>query len=319
MATVTAELESDAGDEDLPLVETDAWLHGVATHAALPAADAGLTVTLYDSASASLMSFSGTLGADGSVALAADETTPPDDGGCTSRTGCTGEPTRTETPDIEVLAAELFSADRGHDLSLDLAGASTYDVAYATVTITEPGADVCVAEDADGTCLRWQSSDGPSTRTEVFWDDVGSVWEVDATVELANGETVTIPVNSYQERLRFPLTINYLAETRNTSFAFKTFNITASGVVLPLSPTDLVSADVRLVCSGGFCATVRIRETGDHELSLMAYGADATSLPDEIEVSSSVLDELGDEVAGTRTRWCQAGRPSHAATPSRSS
>ena len=57
VAAVIAEIESDTGEEELPLVESDAWLNGAATIAALPAADAGLTVTLYDSASASLISF----------------------------------------------------------------------------------------------------------------------------------------------------------------------------------------------------------------------------------------------------------------------
>ena len=41
VASVTAELESDAGEETLTLVESDAWLHGAATLAALPKTDTG--------------------------------------------------------------------------------------------------------------------------------------------------------------------------------------------------------------------------------------------------------------------------------------
>ncbi|MDP2310732.1 MAG: hypothetical protein Q8P18_32240 [Pseudomonadota bacterium] len=194
-AAVTAELESDVGDEDLLLVETDAWLHGAATIAALPAADADLTLTLYDSGSASLISFSGTLGADGSITLTADETTSADSAACASRSGCAEEPTRADARDIELLAAELFAAERGYDLTVDLAGADTYGVAYATVTVTEPGEEVCVAEDADGNCLRWQSNEAASTRTEVYWHDIGSVWEAEAT--LAHEGLVQVKVKTY--------------------------------------------------------------------------------------------------------------------------
>ncbi|MES2638198.1 MAG: hypothetical protein V4850_01900 [Myxococcota bacterium] len=388
VATITAAIESDAGEEELALVETDAWLHGAATIAALPATDVALTVTLYDSGSASLISFSGTLAADGTVTLAADDTTSIENADCASRTGCAEETTRADSPDIEMLAADVFAAAKGYDLSIDLAGADTYEVAYASVTVTEPGGAVCLATDEKGNCLKWETTKEVSTRSEVFWDDIGSVWEaeataaheglmqlkviasdargnkletaksklgapwlddgegvntlatdedpltrvalhkglvgwwafddqaaqdqltivsegwasgdelpVDAEVELTNGETITIPVNSYQKRLRFPITINYLAETKNTGFAFKTFNITASGILLPLSPDDLYFGQVRPVCSEGFCATVSVSDGGEYELSMMAYGAAAAALPEEFEVSISVLDEFGDEVA----------------------
>ncbi len=140
IASVDAELESDAGTEELPLVEADAWLHGAATITALPASDADLSVTLHDADSAALMSFSGTLGADGSVTLTADNA----------------------KFDIDLLAAELFTAEKGYDLAIDLAGADTYAVAYASVTVTE--------------------SKERSTRAEFGWDDIGSVWEADTAL-----------------------------------------------------------------------------------------------------------------------------------------
>jgi uncharacterized membrane protein len=130
VASVGAELTSEAGTEDLTLIESNATLHGAATITALPATDADLTVTLYDKGSAALMSFSGTLGADGSVTLAADNA----------------------KYDIELLAAEVFTAEKGYDVGVDLAGADTYAVAYATVTVTEGGA-VCLAKDEKGNCL----------------------------------------------------------------------------------------------------------------------------------------------------------------------
>ncbi|MES2640228.1 MAG: hypothetical protein V4850_12115 [Myxococcota bacterium] len=195
VATVTAQLESDGGEEDLPLVESDAWMHGAATIAALPAADADLTVTLYDNASASLISFSGTLGKDGSVTLTADTAPPTDGEACVSRTGCAEETTRADALDIELLAAEVFAASKGYDVALDLAGADTYGVAYATITVTEPGAPVCVATDEKGNCLKWEDTKEVSTRSEVFWDEVGSVWEADAT--LAHEGLVELKVKVY--------------------------------------------------------------------------------------------------------------------------
>ncbi|MDP2311965.1 MAG: hypothetical protein Q8P41_03605 [Pseudomonadota bacterium] len=364
-AAVTAEIKSDAGDEDLPLVETDAWLHGAATITALPAADAALSLTLYDSGSASLMSFSGTLGKDGSVTLTADE-------------GSTREKVR----DIEVLSAELFAASKGYDVALDLAGADTYSVAYATITVTEPGAEVCLVADEKGNCLKWDATKAVSTRTEVYWDDIGSVWEADATlaheglievkvktydaegeeletakselgapwqddgegvntlatdedpltrlalhkhygalqhwhamsvvsegwsagdsvpvdaeVELTNGETVTIPVNSYQKRGIILYTIDTWSDATG-HFDSGTFRIAGPGFVLPLSPTDLYfGREAVPTCADGFCATVTVSEKGEYELSMTAYGDDASTLPEEIELSLAVLDEFGKEVA----------------------
>lgn len=172
VASVTAELASDAGEETLPLVESDAWLHGAATLTALPRTEADVTVTVYDTASAALLTFSGTMGTDGAISLTVEADT------CTSRSGCTDS----GGPDIEVLAAEIFPAAKGYDLGLDLAGVDTYDVAYASVTVTEAGESVCVATDEKGNCLKWTSTAGASTRAEVYWDEVGSIWEGAATL-----------------------------------------------------------------------------------------------------------------------------------------
>jgi hypothetical protein len=162
IGSIEATLASEAGTEDLRLVESDAWLHGAATLAALPTADAAIALTLYDSANAPLRSFTGTLGADGSVTLA-----PADAVACTSRSGC--EPTG-ETPDVEVVAAETFATTRGIDLGVDLAGADTYEVAYAEIR------------------------SGGAT-AEVYWDDVGAIW--DAAVTLDHEELVDVKVRTF--------------------------------------------------------------------------------------------------------------------------
>ena len=188
VAAVTAELHSDAGEEQLSLVESNAWLHGAATIGALPTTDAGLSLTLLDANSAPLMSFSGILSTDGSVRFWAD--TAVGTGDCTSRSGCTGTDPRATGPDIEVLAAELFPGLRdgypdsagSYELALDLAGADTYTVAYASLSVTESSGELCVSMDRAGNCLLWQTGEVQTTRSEVFWDDVGSVWEADTAM-----------------------------------------------------------------------------------------------------------------------------------------
>lgn len=182
-AAVVAEIESEAGDEDVPLVESDAWLHGAATIASLPKMDATLTLTLYDTGNASLMSFSGTLGTDGTVTLTAEATK---DAGTVcdtaSKVACTSEPSTATSADtsadtsvdIEVLASEVFAASGGYDLSLDLAGADTYAVAYAEITVTESDeTTTCSKETAECTT----SGSTSTSKVEVGWDAIGSVWE----------------------------------------------------------------------------------------------------------------------------------------------
>lgn len=110
-------MKSDSGSEDITLAETDAWLHGSARIGALPKKQATLTLTLYDKGSAPLASFTGTLGTDGAVSLEADDTKA--------------------TRDLEVLAVEVFEASGSHELAVDLAGADTDLVAYATVTVND--------------------------------------------------------------------------------------------------------------------------------------------------------------------------------------
>ena len=359
VASVGAELTSDAGTEDLTLIESNATLHGAATIPALPAADADVTVTLYDTGSAALMSFSGTLGADGSVTLAADN----------------------GKYDIELLAAEAFTAEKGYDVGVDLAGADTYAVAYATVTVTEGGA-VCLVSDEKGNCLKWDTSKEVSTRSEVYWDDIGSVWEadttlaheglvevkvtardsnnkkietakaklgapwlddgegvgtlatdedplttvamhrpryhrattggkyaldlmtvvsegwtaggdlpVDAEVELTNGKTITIPVNSYQ-RARSKLdVVGYAFDRRVLSPKARIAVVGDDAALEDLSLEDLRTP----ACTESTCFVLVEDEAGEFALSATRYGADAGALPDAESFTLSVTDELGEE------------------------
>lgn len=157
--SITADLESGAGDESVDLIESDAWLHGAANISALPAKEASVTVTVYDTASAALISFSGTLASDGSVSLTSDA--KPDENTCTQKSDCKEESSTTAI-DIEVLAAEVFLAAKGYDLALDLNGADACSIAYADIVITEGKT---------------------STKAEFGWDDIGSVWEAELSVE----------------------------------------------------------------------------------------------------------------------------------------
>ena len=153
VASVTATVSSDAGKEDLTFEESDAWLHGSAALAALPAKDAALTLTLYDEGSASLMMFSGTLGSDGSLTFDDGEST----GACEilTKLGCDVR----VNYDAAFIGGETNADFKGYLLNFDFAGADTYEVAYATLEVS--GGD----------------------KAEVDWDAVASVWTAESTLE----------------------------------------------------------------------------------------------------------------------------------------
>jgi len=125
VAAVTATISSEAGDEDLTFVESDAWLHGAAALSALPSEKATLSLTLYDTGSGTLISFSGARLDGGSITFTADAVLTCD---TSSKLGFSSEQPKV---DVEVLAAQLYPAEKGYDLAVDLTGADTYAVAYA--------------------------------------------------------------------------------------------------------------------------------------------------------------------------------------------
>lgn len=176
--SLEARVTSDeGGEEDMTLVESDAWLHGAAAIAALPAIDAELSLTLYDTASTELLSYSGRLATDGTVTLVADAT-KTESGDCTSRTGCS----EAVAPDVELLAAEVFAAASGYEITFDLAGADAYEVAYATVSMTVRD-EVTTCDKVTRECTT--TGEVSTTRAEVGWDAIGAVWEGDLTLDHA--------------------------------------------------------------------------------------------------------------------------------------
>ena len=386
-SSVTATIKSDAGDEDVTLVESDAWLHGAASFTALPEIDAALTLTLYDSASASLMSFSGTLGTDGAVTLTADATKDTGGGGtcdASYRTGCTDDTSDTSatTLDIEVLAAEVFAGSSGYELTLDLNGADTYEIAYADLTVTESD-EVTTCSKEPRKCTTTGSS--TTTTAEVGWDAVGAVWEggltlepegvidvkvksydasgeeientkvalgvpwidggegvnvlaldedplttvgllgfpanynrcgwsmhcrglavnssgwtattvpVAAKVELTDGDTITIPVNSYQRgggfRPAFFDIFNDVTLNRVTIVSPGTQHVFANRMAW----ADMSSP----TCSNGICFGFITPESREQDIfvHVSVYGSDATTLPDDLELTVTITDEKGNKVS----------------------
>ena len=190
VASVEAVLSSDAGEESLSLVESDAWLHGVATLADLPREDAAISLTLYDARRASVASFSGRLGADGSVSLAPRGGTTGD---CSSRLGCEEQ----ALADVELRGAASFAGLDGQDFSVDLVGADAYSVVYATLTVSEPGEEQCLSYNRAGDCVSWASVD---TSVELVFDEIGAVWE--GSPELSHEGPMTLDLRTRDSRGR---------------------------------------------------------------------------------------------------------------------
>lgn len=149
IATLTGEVVSDAGEEELSFEETDAWLHGTAGLAAEPSEKSLLTLTLYDEGSASVATFSATYLGGGSVTFTNDSTLTS----CTSKLDCSGD---LRLVDVEVLGAALVASSEGYELSLDLNGADTWSVAYGQLKVVD--------------------AKGGSAEAELDWLALGSVW-----------------------------------------------------------------------------------------------------------------------------------------------
>ncbi len=331
--SATASITSDAGSEDVTLAESNAWLHGAATLKALPKTDATLALTLYDKASASFVSFSGTLTTNGVVTLTADAT-------------------KDTSTDVEVLAGEVFAATSGYELTVDLAGADTYEVAYGTFVVTEGKTE---------------------TKAEIGWDATGSVWDGDLTLEHEGViETKVTTYDSAGKKLESsksklgeawsddgeginvlatdedPLTVVgmlgrrvdilpdgrvlYVASrlaivsegwTSTTVPASAKVELTGgSTITIPVNSyqrkgglcmlSGLVRSSRMLVthggttiydssvtdlgersCTDGTCATFVEDEDGDYALSVSEYGLDALKLADTVELTLTTYDKSG--------------------------
>lgn len=162
-----ARVQSDGGTEEVAFVEADAWLHGGAELKAPPSRTATATVTLYDTKNAELQTFA--IALDGNGSGSASSTA------CSTKGACD---TSTSGLDLEVLAAQVFpTLAGGYELTFDLAGADTYAVAYAKVSIADPKVTTC---DKVTGCTT--TGDGSSSSAEVYWDAIGEVWEADLTL-----------------------------------------------------------------------------------------------------------------------------------------
>lgn len=142
-ASISAEVESDGGAEDIVLKESNAWLSGSAGFRALPGKTAEISLTVYDSGNNELATFSGSIDAAGAVSrmVRADycgdgvphttNGTPID---VSDRCGRGGA----GAPDVELLGVGSFLGDgTSFDVVTQLQGSDTYAVAYAEIAITD--------------------------------------------------------------------------------------------------------------------------------------------------------------------------------------
>lgn len=346
VASVELRVSSDAGDEDLALTESNAWLHGSAALAALPARDAALTLTLYDKGSASLMTFSGTLATDGTVTLEAkSDETWCDKSGCTSL----------GKYDVQFIGGETNADVKGYLLNFDFTGVDTYEVAYATVEVSG-GEKAEVDWDAVGSVWTANSTlehtgvievkarvlDGEGNTVENVKAELAEPWLDDgegvnalsagsgtsvaisshfltdrfagghqrtdrmtvvsdgwtttsypthAELELAGGETVSVPANSYQRHNTdlYPIADGYL----NSGERDSRISISGGNFILKDHSTfDLATP----LCSSGTCVVLVEGEKG-YELSVTAYGTDPGKLPDKQDFALVLYDAKGTKVA----------------------
>lgn len=273
VASVELSVSSDAGKEELVLTESNAWLHGSAALSALPAKDAALTLTLYDKGSATLSTFSGTLAADGTVTLAAADSGKIvcDKSGCTT----------VDEVDVEVLSAEVFASGKGFALTVDLAGADTYEVAYATIGVTG------------------------GEKAEVDWDAVGSIWEAESTLDHAG--VIVVKATSHDaggktlENVKAELAepwiddgegVNALSAGAGTSVAVSRNRAFGAGKYA-IELDGINAGWISSVVSDGWTAT----SYPTH--ATLEVGGDSTTVPANSYQRSTTLLKIGDEVEAT--------------------
>jgi len=325
---ITAEITSDSGEETVVLTEADAWLHGTASGVVKSPSgtvivDGDLVLTLYDEVSASLIRFSGTLDADGSISLTPEK----------------------PTLDIEVLAAELFpNADGSYDLGLDFSGADAYAIAYADVAITQGKTTTKAEIDFDELGAVWEGEltldheglvevktktydkDGEKLESSkaklgMPWDDGGygvnalatdddpltsvallklggnldcdnvlsarcsavtvvstdwtsSTAPVSAEIDIEDGETLSVPANSYQVSAATAVVFSGSPEKES-------FQVTIDGTTVKegSSFTD------RGLCADGTCVALAQGSDGTWTLSATAYSETAAKLPRSVKVA----------------------------------
>ena len=192
LTAIKAKIESDADGEEVSLTRSGAWLHGAAAIAALPNTDAALQLIVRDFGGVALMSYSGTLGADGSVALTADAT-KQSVSSCASKLGCVDDTDGeiAASLDIALLGGETFPASKGLTLGIDLAGADVGKVAYAEVVWVE-STEVTTCSKVNG-CTTTGSA--TTAKAGVAWDAIGAVWQAQLSTRPAG--VIDLKVQAY--------------------------------------------------------------------------------------------------------------------------
>ena len=113
----------------------------------------------------------------------------------------------------------------------------------------------------------------------------------EAKVELTNGGTITIPVNSYQR----------VGDTFRPAFFDISYTLDSVVTITSGSLTLYDSSKTELgepSCANGLCFRFITPESGEKDIFVhsSAYGSDATELPDDMDITITVYDEKGVKV-----------------------
>ena len=187
VTTVTAEVSSEAGEEEVELTELDAWLHGAVDLPTLRGDTGTVELVLLDSNSMELKRFTGRLTRTAREYswTGFSPVSAHSGGDCNSRVGCTAE---VEEVDVDVIGGDLRGL--GISLSIDLVGADLYNVAYASVTVSEELATCVGVYDRSNTCTEWSYLSLEET-VEVGFDAIGAVWGADLRLRHV-GEAISV-------------------------------------------------------------------------------------------------------------------------------
>lgn len=325
VATAVATVSSEVGDEKVALVSAGTRLHGGAAVSKLPEKDAKLAITLYDAGSLAIASYTGTLGTDGAVTLVAE--TICDKAGCEAAVPLIAAELVAEGKAYALVLdlADADAVAYGKVTVTDGAGTTGAEIGWeaidglweATLSLEHTGPVDLKARLFDDagevvatakTTLGAAWDDGASGISTVATDEdpltyVGLVgdqlivtsegWSADddlplsAKIALTDGDTVTVPVNSYQRRRKAP------------ELLYEAWDALIEANYRPLVVVDDVELDVDAfadlaapVCAEGTCVMLVPEEDG-YSLSVTQYRWDAAFDADDVTVTLSAVDADG--------------------------
>ncbi|MES2643364.1 MAG: hypothetical protein V4850_28020 [Myxococcota bacterium] len=112
-----------------------------------------------------------------------------------------------------------------------------------------------------------------------------------AELELVGGDTVTVPANSYQRRVKPEFYCEDIRFSYGSSATFRKLYV--NGLPMAIAE-DLSAADLGSpACSDGTCLMITENEAGEYDLSVTAYAAAAADLPGTVQVTAVLVDEFG--------------------------